>query len=1222
MSQNHEAVIDKYIRDNYLSPKATVSFLCLHPAESTFLDIFTDGNPGLPFLTEDNLRGLSHDNYLTNGDNLQLTLDFIKMKLREYYNFIYDIWICFKFAIIIQIPDGTTDPGIIQKTINDYLPAQLINLLYYLFDIFYNILTLTFPPDTDDDDITVTKRGMIQKNVVYFVLLYSRLYIFLQQPDPSFTFNNKNLSLVFLSYVMVYKCFDSLHKISSIIIENYIACLQRVFNRYIFIFGTTDENKEKIDFALGHLACYFLYLPNHSLILSNSEVSRQIEAEFEKKEILFRRGSDGKIENLFTLEAVEALKRSGKDISRFDVRRNLDFNPMHEGTLSNAVGFVSDVIKKLNEKQRSSITEAVVNSIIEKIKTKYVKYKGNYDYFNFIYILSAELEEFISKNSTSKDRLILKSDCSQCCTQIPEFAIYTMEEYKRMKILEERKQVQQQKEIQRMKEEEQRNVERMQQLDEMKFRKQQKEKEERRKKMLEHQQDAAAATSAIVSVVPKQLTDKDKQAFIVQRNNSFKKNIEPIFKLFSNAIESKEYETAASMLNEKLPLKLRAVVPWTVANMQKFSLKMADAYNDLLGPVASSAVAPPSMSPVVVASSSKSKKKPSKQAELEQAQLESQKVELESQKVKLEPQQVKLEPREEQPQPQLMEKKSPKLIQFESDIASLCKENTGHACFAFMFHCSLKQFFRITTVVRELPDQAILQIMSSLVPVSDSASRAPPLINYMNLQGSGQRIRALFVLALLNGLCRREHLRFAFTGRTFLQLLACHSSLPEHKCQEMHIPKDTSDFDVHVIFNNDIDPMQYRLFTISIFNLFWNYSKDFFHIHIDQRDDRSWMQFQLLSGHIYESGSRGFPDTVKISLNTKGKQESIVEVSDISFKKVEEFTDIFIFTGESKPQNFRDIVPPLVPQFPPPLVLPQHAEFFEKSSAPQLQDIDSPTVSPKTHVPHSSVATLKLLNLTYNLDEILFFTNQRDACNVQLKFEFPDEQSGLVESLRIVIKILNSFVTNQFEFESKKDFYFIHISNLLKFLVRALQIKGIILFQDLKEMTTIHLLYQSIIHDFHEELKSNQSIDPKVKPTISLVGIKLFELFFNPEKTIFFDQAFKATDAYRKTTQNNEGANIRITMPLHHIILKILKENGFDDSYLSSSQIKNLYGGYKYSYKNNNNKYTRKNKKQKMKKRTVGKKNKKIKKIKLSKKKDPFHVLKNIKKNTCKVIKK
>jgi hypothetical protein len=41
-----------------------------------------------------------------------------------------------------------------------------------------------------------------------------------------------------------------------------------------------------------------------------------------------------------------------------------------------------------------------------------------------------------------------------------------------------------------------------------------------------------------------------------------------------------------------------------------------------------------------------------------------------------------------------------------------------------------------------------------------------------------------------------------------------------------------------------------------------------------------------------------------------------------------------------------------------------------------------------------------------------------------------------------------------------------------------------------------------------------------------------------------------------------------------------------------------------------------------MKKRTVGKKNKKIKKIKLSKKKDPFHVLKNIKKNTCKVIKK
>jgi hypothetical protein len=161
------------------------------------------------------------------------------------------------------------------------------------------------------------------------------------------------------------------------------------------------------------------------------------------------------------------------------------------------------------------------------------------------------------------------------------------------------------------------------------------------------------------------------------------------------------------------------------------------------------------------------------------------------------------------------------------------------------------------------------------------------------------------------------------------------------------------------------------------------------------------------------------------------------------------------------------------------------------------------------------------------------------------------------------------------------------------------------------------------MEDFHRELQSNPFIDPKNKPEISFAGTEMIDLFFSKDKTTFFDRAFEDVDEYRKTKMNVEGANTRVTMPLHHIILDILKKNGFDDYYLSLavSSGRNLFGGI--TNKHNNKKITRKNKKQRLRK-TVSKKNKKIKRIKLTiSNKVRNASLKKYKKNTLyKIIKK
>ena len=87
MSQKDESVILKYIRENYKPPEQVMSFLCVNPAECMFLTIFTSDHPepNLHFLTAREIISSSNSLYDKNGRNLQETIVFIEIKLREYY---------------------------------------------------------------------------------------------------------------------------------------------------------------------------------------------------------------------------------------------------------------------------------------------------------------------------------------------------------------------------------------------------------------------------------------------------------------------------------------------------------------------------------------------------------------------------------------------------------------------------------------------------------------------------------------------------------------------------------------------------------------------------------------------------------------------------------------------------------------------------------------------------------------------------------------------------------------------------------------------------------------------------------------------------------------------------------------------------------------------------------------------------------------------------------
>jgi len=1247
MSQSDETTIKKYIDENYITPPNVMRFLCANLGESFFLNVFRQDHPDLHILTADDIRSMSRNYYIENGNNLQQTLKFIESKLKEYYKFLFDIWISFKFTIIINIPAEATEEQIVEDTIIEYLPIKLTMLLYSLFNLFYRKII--------ESSSDMSKSVTIQQEVTNIVSLYSKLYIFLREPDrslPYFIFDKRSISLILLLNVMVFKFYDSLHHVSLVIFDNYIHFVNLMFQTFISLFGNTPtpENRNKIDVGLGHVAIFLLDVPNR--VLHNDEiqpeyVSKQLMREFENIQIFVDRsvGNSSK----FSLKEVMEMKASGIDVTRLFPIDMLVFSPLTPVVLPNAIGMVLEVRRRLNEKQGSTLGDGDSGPIIEVLKQKYPRFEETGDYFSFLQILNNLIDKFTLDHSVNiKDKITARADFSECRIKVPEFELRSRSEMRQITDEKKADSIKKQKELEKEeleKQEQQKQQKSAVLLEEARARKARKEEIEMQRK--ERIAAAAAEKERIAAAEEREriaasagLTDKEKEQLTIQRNGNFKNNVKDIFQQFSKDITEGSYQSAADRLNAKLPPKLRLHVPWTEANMKKFQPKVKQEYEKLLASALASsaasqvAVADPSAAEAVDPSSSSAAEAvdpsssssseavdpsssaaeavdpsssaaeavdPSSSAAeaIDPSSSSAQAVEASSPKVALSPSSSAIAVVSDA-------RKNAKLIQFEQDIGSLCGGN-GVACFTFMFRCTLKQFFRISNFVRKTSDQEIIKMLSTLTP----APGAPPLTEYMKLD-SGQTSRSLLGLALLNGLCRHEHVRIVFIGRTFLQLLACHSRLPRDKCIELYIPQETSDIDVDVIFNNDIDPMQYRSFVIHIFNLLWDIPETNIHIQWekkqkpviseevlkqvsehrsemetkqflnasatrafadaapprsqhDMHDNYAWNLFtsSKQGQRIYESISRGSPDTVKFFFNNEG---AIGEVSDISFKTSGKFVETFKFPGP----------------------------------------------------PDASIDMLRLLELKYKPRSPLF--HEPEFHDVYLEFEFPDAQSGLEECLTIIINTLYSFVTNSFDFAGRKDYYFIHISNLLKFIIRAIQYQGIHLFNQKGSKYNIRELYDEIMSGLLRVLQSRQDIDDKIKEKIENTALNIIGgTFFTPDGFIN-TRGFEDTNTYRNTEKNARGAATRVGMDLHRHILSILEGNGFDSRFLSKTK---LFGGKKYSRRrnrDNKNKYghtnkqytrrrhhTKKNKKQQNRKTKRRNKNKKIIKLKFtsSKKMNP-----------------
>ena len=1212
MSQSDDrTIINKYIKDTYRTPSNVMRFLCVNRMECQFLDIFRHDHPELHFLTADDISALSHNYYIENGNNLQETLTFVESKIKEYYNFLFNIWICFKFAIILQIPEKTREEQSVENTIIEYLPIRLTMLVYSLFNLFYRTIIGSL-----SDEL---KSGTIQQHVTNIVSLYSKLYLFLQKPDkslPYFIFDKKSVSLVLLLDVMIFKVFDSLHRVSSVIFDNYIHFVNLMFQTFISLLGNTPtpENINKINAGLGHVAVFLLDVPNR--VLHNDEirpeyVSKQLMREFENIQIFVDRSVGNS--SIFSLKEVMEMKASGRDVTRLFPIDRLVFSPMTPVVLPNTIGMVLEVRRRLNEKQKSTLGDGDSGPIVEALKQKYLRFEETGDYFSFLQNLNNLIDKFTLDHSVNKsDKVAAYADFSECRIKVPDFEIYSRSEMREITDKKKADFIKKQKELDeldKLKEDEKKKQQEQANKD-LRFTemKQAKEKAEARKAEIEMQrqlkeqqrQEIEERERIAAAAAAPSLTEKEKDLLTIQRNTNFKNNVKDIFQQFSKEITDGNYQSAAGMLNAKLPPKLFLHVPWTEANMKKFSPKVKQAYEELL---ASAAAAPAAASSAAASSqvavneavdpsgeaassspsgeaASSSSSSPSGEAASSSAPLSKKEQkrlkEQQEQQQKLE-KQLSFDKKQQEKAQRIQEAVAQRraaatskiasvvqmvaaqratqratqraaeeaaIQQFQIEMNSLCEGN-GVSCFERMFRCSLSDFFRITTVVRKLSDQDIIRIMSTLVPAPDSASSYVfPLPQYMDLENSRQNCRAFFVLALLNGLRQVENVQFAFIGRTFLQLLACHSRLPPATCAELYIPRETSDFDVYAIFNNRENISHMRPFIVHIFNLFWNLPRDYFHIHF-QRNDEQWRQFQAQVGHIYESSPRGALDIVKVSFNTE--RDGIVEVSDIGFKTEKQFTDVFPFV---------------------------------KSSVAL------------------AVAPNPLLSLKYNLDQALFFAYSEDAFgfNLQLEFEFPNAESGLDESLRIIKNILHSFLTNQFDFKGTegrgRDFYFIHSSNLFKFIMRAIQFEGI---QDGGLPR-----YDTILQKLYEKVKLDSSINAG---RFMGAAESLISYFFTPDKQQLAKDNIHTVNLYRETGVGLKGANIRTSRPpihfFHTYVLNILKHYGFDNGYLESEYNppgKNLYGGIKQQRQR---KYTKKKTNNKKKLHSSIKINNKLKKIKI-----------------------
>ena len=229
------------------------------------------------------------------------------------------------------------------------------------------------------------------------------------------------------------------------------------------------------------------------------------------------------------------------------------------------------------------------------------------------------------------------------------------------------------------------------------------------------------------------------------------------------------------------------------------------------------------------------------------------------------------------------------------------------------------------------------------------------------------------------------------------------------------------------------------------------------------------------------------------------------------------------------------------------------------------------------------------------MDKEIFFLEQENPCIVQLDLQFPSAFNGADESIEVIFNILTSFLTNNLNLHGSggdrpRDFYFIHVSNLLKFIVRAIQ------YIHIKPKITIdYNLTRSVLAKRYEIYASKQGLPITID--IQSAALELISLFFNGRNKLN-DKFFEEVDAYRSTgALKAQGAEIRTTRfkDFHTLILGILQKYGFVSDYLD--EYPNLYGGIKQQQQH---KYTKKNIGNK-KKRYSRKINNKIKKIKLKK---------------------
>ena len=1252
MMEKLQIIIEKYIKDKYIEPEVCFELLCKRVTED---DSFYEKHKGVlaqfRFAKYEELLAMSFGQLILQNNNsknpkdaMEYTIQFISNITDETYKLVFIIWICVRFEIDIS--------GVTNDTIDGHmmtnLPHQLCRLLSYnIAGVFCSLIQrANYNAETSD-------KALLQRDIIKMAQMsfqYLKLYKFLKQPYfdndeqsvKDMQFSKDDASLNLLLEVMIYKFFDTLHSYSIVMFDNYIILLKEIFNNFILLFVTFDgidttmKMKMKIDAAMSHYATFLLMTPKCSEILSFREtpgtrlapsqyiyLSFKLELKKYDQEKLQQQNvsmfvtqrkdnGEQKQTSFFQLEEMMREGIKSDEVAQEILSNTLNVTPfnLHEGlmsekTLLNAMQLLVGICDELA--MDSNMMLPNINASFQGIQRE-----DPFHYLTFLNFITVEFGNLCEKKNPS---LSILCDFSQlCCSKVPAYRILD----NKKPVLappqsrprpQSRPQPPQPQPPQKSKFDE--IMERRRKEREQKEREQEKKLADARKKK---EEDKAA--EAIESKAGKagEALEKEKPQLILNRNAELKRILSkqpPEFKDILDSIRSSDYESAAVMLNEKYKpdTKIRLLVPWTADLVKNFIEKNRNLLQPMESPVevtasgASAAVveaSPSTPAAAVKAPPPLSKKQLQKKAEEEERQrLKDEKTAeiLRSQAKNAEKAKGKKEKKEAAAEAQrlLQETEKQRLLEQEAQVFADFERNISERCggdmswFDFIFRCSRQQIFKIINAVTRMSDEEIKGLLTSSL-------RAPaPLTEYMNLETS-QNCRAFFIFGILNGLRQPENVRFVFTGRTFLQLLSCHSMLPPEKCEQFHITKETSDFDVYTIFNDNADPMQYRALLVYIFNLFWDLHTDDIHVHFD-RNDQAWELFQRQPGHLYVSSARA-AGVMKVSKNNAGVIE---EVSDFGFNNVSTFATTFpgLFTSGVFP----------------------------------------------------SVNSLRLLGLKYKLKKSLF-TKQGERMledDIHLDFEFPRAESGLSEALWIVIKILSSFVLN-----NSREFYFIQVSNLLKFLIRAIQYECIVEFitppppppvQSISQPPSsnargsrssrgsrnkndssaapplqsieseIDTLHRVIMLKFEQQLLL--FLDPRTNPEFAQIltvphmrdhlyhniyhaGMSFINIFFIPGALglDIHHQHFLEIDEYRKTPKTPEGANQRTSgssMRIHHLILGILKAFQFDDSNLQQqlSRGRNLFGG-RASNKYSNKKHTRKHKKQKMKK-TVHKKNKNVK---------------------------